>query len=235
MPEHQLNANPSRLLVMKRELALLFQKYGQLLDVSIKRNLKMRGQAFVVFKDMEAAEKALNALQGQFFFNKPMVCGICIEDVGRVLKEGVPWQDIQYARYKSDAVAREDGTLEQNKEARAERKGWYLGCLSLFIVNGRFAANAPPSDEEEEDDKEGSDEEGQDGEEGERPAKRAKKEEEVAPAAPPGMLNRMEGSPNFVHRLVSRHSLQAFAACLPISRGTTAQHFVCAKYSGRDR
>lgn len=34
---------------------------------------KMKGQAFIVFADISAAEKALNALQGRIVFGKAMV------------------------------------------------------------------------------------------------------------------------------------------------------------------
>ena len=35
----------------------------------------MRGQAFVVFKEMSSATNALRAMQGFPFYNKPMVSG----------------------------------------------------------------------------------------------------------------------------------------------------------------
>lgn len=47
----------------KRVLYCLFKSYGQILDVIVMRNEKMRGQAFVVFDDLQsavAAQKGLN-------------------------------------------------------------------------------------------------------------------------------------------------------------------------------
>ncbi|KAI9010149.1 U1 small nuclear ribonucleoprotein A [Hyaloraphidium curvatum] len=148
---HNLHDKKSKSLLTK-ELMSIFGQYGDILEISVKKRLKMRGQAFVVFKELESAETALKELQGFPLFNKPM--------------------DIQYAREKSDTVAKLDGTLEENKRLRAERK-----------------ANAKDSDEEEEDEdiKEESEEEGEEGEgEEERPAKKAKKEnrKDAQPAAP---------------------------------------------------
>lgn len=37
------------------------------------KTMKMRGQAFVVFKELTAATNALRQLQGFPFYNKPMV------------------------------------------------------------------------------------------------------------------------------------------------------------------
>jgi U2 small nuclear ribonucleoprotein B'' len=38
---------------------------------------KMRGQAHVVFKDVQASTQAMRALQGFDFFGKEMVCTRC--------------------------------------------------------------------------------------------------------------------------------------------------------------
>lgn len=50
----------------------LFSNYGEVLDVNAKKNIKMRGQAFVIFKDAETAESAIDTLQNYMFYGKPM-------------------------------------------------------------------------------------------------------------------------------------------------------------------
>ena len=40
---------------LKNALYQIFSNYGDLIEVHCKRNIKMRGQAFVVFNDEEAA------------------------------------------------------------------------------------------------------------------------------------------------------------------------------------
>ncbi|KAG5459162.1 MAG: U2 small nuclear ribonucleoprotein B [Olpidium bornovanus] len=62
----------------------------------------MRGQAFVVFKEQETADKALKELQGLMLYNKPLT--------------------IQYSNTKSDAVAKLDGTWDEHKRKRDEEK-----------------------------------------------------------------------------------------------------------------
>lgn len=51
----------------------LFEAYGQILQIVVKRNNKMRGQAFIVFKEVAEATAAKNNLGGYPIFGKPMV------------------------------------------------------------------------------------------------------------------------------------------------------------------
>jgi RNA recognition motif-containing protein len=78
---------------LRRTLYALFSQFGAVLDVVALRTLRMRGQAHIVFAERGAAAKA-KAQMGDFpLFDKPM--------------------RIQFARSKSDAVARLEGTLSQ--------------------------------------------------------------------------------------------------------------------------
>ena len=58
---------------MKYTLFNLFQAFGQVVQIVCKRNDKMRGQAFVVFKEVAEAAAAKNNLNGYPIFGKPMV------------------------------------------------------------------------------------------------------------------------------------------------------------------
>lgn len=51
----------------------MFQSFGQVLQIVCKRSDKMRGQAFVVFKEVGEAAAAKNNLNGYPVFGKPMV------------------------------------------------------------------------------------------------------------------------------------------------------------------
>lgn len=61
------------IIELKQSLYYLCSQYGEVLDVVAKKNIKMRGQAFIVFKDVNSATAALKALNGFNFFDKPMV------------------------------------------------------------------------------------------------------------------------------------------------------------------
>lgn len=52
---------------------MLFATYGVVLDVVTMKTPKMRGQAHVVFRDVDSSTQAMRALQGFEFFGKPMV------------------------------------------------------------------------------------------------------------------------------------------------------------------
>lgn len=75
---------------LRLSLYTLFATYGPVLDVIALRNNKMRGQAHVAFRDVQASTQAMRALQGFDLYGKEM--------------------KIQYAKGKSDAIAKLDGT-----------------------------------------------------------------------------------------------------------------------------
>lgn len=58
---------------LKKNLYNLFGQFGVVLDVVAMKTLKMRGQAFVVFKDVASAANALRQMQNADFHGKPMV------------------------------------------------------------------------------------------------------------------------------------------------------------------
>ncbi len=83
----------------------IFGQFGNIIDVVTRRTYKLRGQAWVVFEKEEDAADALKYMQGFPFFNKPI--------------------RIAYAKTKSDAVAKLDGTyneaeIESRKQTRRE-------------------------------------------------------------------------------------------------------------------
>lgn len=58
---------------MKKSLYAIFSQFGQILDIVALKTLKMRGQAFVIFKEIASATNALRSMQGFPFYEKPMV------------------------------------------------------------------------------------------------------------------------------------------------------------------
>ncbi|XP_022097783.1 U1 small nuclear ribonucleoprotein A-like [Acanthaster planci] len=87
---------------LKKSLYAIFSQFGQILDIVALKTLKMRGQAFVVFKDINSATNALRSMQGFPFYEKPM--------------------RIQYAKSQSDAVAKLQGTYVPREKRPEKRK-----------------------------------------------------------------------------------------------------------------
>lgn len=58
---------------LRRALYMLFSTYGPVLDVVVLKSKKMRGQAHIVYRDINTSTQAMRALQGFEFFGKEMV------------------------------------------------------------------------------------------------------------------------------------------------------------------
>ncbi|CAP74273.1 U2 snRNP complex subunit msl1 [Penicillium rubens] len=67
LPDKRIQKND-----LRTALYSLFSTYGTVLDVVAMKTSKMRGQAHIVFKDVQASTQALRALQGFEFFGKQM-------------------------------------------------------------------------------------------------------------------------------------------------------------------
>eukprot|EP00049_Salpingoeca_infusionum_P005448 m.92005 g.92005 ORF g.92005 m.92005 type:complete len:219 (+) comp12972_c0_seq1:202-858(+) len=87
---------------LRRSLYLLFSQFGSILDVVALKTSKMRGQAFVVFKNIACATTALRAMQDFLFYGKPI--------------------RIAYSKTKSIAAMKEDGSY-QKFLAKQRRRG----------------------------------------------------------------------------------------------------------------
>jgi len=77
---------------LRKSLYAMFSQFGTVLDVVALKTLRMRGQAFIVFKDLSAATNARRSMQNFPFYDKPM--------------------RIQFARAKSDVIAKIEGTFQ---------------------------------------------------------------------------------------------------------------------------
>lgn len=78
---------------LKKSLYAIFSQFGQILDIVAMKTLKMRGQAFVIFKEISSATNALRTMQGFPFYDKPM--------------------RIAYSKTDSDVIAKIKGTFKE--------------------------------------------------------------------------------------------------------------------------
>lgn len=76
---------------LKKALHAIFSQFGPILDIIALKTLKMRGQAFVIFKELDSAARALQSMQGFPFYDKPM--------------------RIAYAKSDSDLIAKAKGNF----------------------------------------------------------------------------------------------------------------------------
>ncbi|EEP80406.1 conserved hypothetical protein [Uncinocarpus reesii 1704] len=90
---------------LKEALSEIFAEYGSILEIVAKSNLKAKGQAFIVFDNVDSATRAIEEINGFELFEKPMV--------------------LDYAKTRSDAtVLKEAGEqeLETHKRRRLAEK-----------------------------------------------------------------------------------------------------------------
>lgn len=97
---------------LKQALHAIFSEYGNVIDIVAKRNLKAKGQAFVVFEKPESALAAIEEVQGFELFDKPM--------------------HVALARTRSDATVLQSGNAEEfdaHKRRRLAEKGMPSGLV----------------------------------------------------------------------------------------------------------
>lgn len=76
---------------LKKSLYAIFSQFGSILDIMAWKNLRMRGQAFVVYKEETSATNAIRSMQGFPFYDKPM--------------------RLDFAKKDSDIIAKMNGTF----------------------------------------------------------------------------------------------------------------------------
>ncbi|KAH8731303.1 hypothetical protein GQ44DRAFT_767183 [Phaeosphaeriaceae sp. PMI808] len=127
---------------LKRNLYMLFATYGIVLDVVALKTPKMRGQAHIVFRDIDASTQAMRALHGFNFYGKDM--------------------QIAYAKTKSDTIAKLDGSFkmpepdreEELEQTTAQTAAFGAAPVKAVPINAADVAKGQKRtrDEEEEED-----------------------------------------------------------------------------------
>ncbi|XP_064173296.1 U2 small nuclear ribonucleoprotein B'' [Anguilla rostrata] len=109
---------------LKRSLYALFSQFGQIIDIVALKTMKMRGQAFVVFRELGSSTNALRQLQGFPFYNKPM--------------------RIQYAKTDSEVISKMRGTFG-DKEKKKDKKKKALELAANPAKKAALGTNALPN------------------------------------------------------------------------------------------
>ncbi|KAB5580075.1 hypothetical protein GE09DRAFT_948873, partial [Coniochaeta sp. 2T2.1] len=108
---------------LRTALYMLFSTYGPVLDVVALKTNKMRGQAHIVYRDIQTATQAMRSLDG-------------FEVFGRKMK-------ISYAKSKSNVVAKLDGTFKLPTTATAGHVE--VTDLQQSIFNAPVPGQAAPA------------------------------------------------------------------------------------------
>ena len=128
---------------------MLFSTYGSVLDINVLRNAKMRGQAHVVFKDVQTAVQAMRNLEGFDFFGKNLVrifSNSSSNDEDMAACAGADRaQRVQYAKSKSDFISKLDGTYKMplSGDAAAAAAGATTGLAGTALQQSVFRGGPP--------------------------------------------------------------------------------------------
>ncbi|KAF7488593.1 U2 small nuclear ribonucleoprotein B'' [Sarcoptes scabiei] len=119
---------------LTKSLNAIFSQFGTILDIHAKKSLKMRGQAFVIFKDINSASNAMRSMQNFPFYDKPM--------------------QIQYARKDSDLIAKMKGTYverpklprgEEPKKKKKEKRPMPINAVNAAGIPHSALTEQPPN------------------------------------------------------------------------------------------
>lgn len=86
---------------LRKCLYAMFSQFGKILDVVCMKTYRLRGQSWIVYSDAAAATNALRTMQSFPFFEKPL--------------------RIAFAKGKSDAIAKLDGSFKADKKQRSKQ------------------------------------------------------------------------------------------------------------------
>ena len=116
---------------LKKSLYAIFTQFGQILDIVALKTMKMRGQAFVIFKEISSATNAMRSMQGFPFYDKPM--------------------RINYSKTDSDMIAKIKGTFQERPKKtpgeakkKSSKKSKVGGTAGAVAAQGGVD-NAPPN------------------------------------------------------------------------------------------
>ena len=104
-------------------LESIFSSFGTILEIVAKKNLRAKGQAFVVFEDADSAESAIQEIQGFDLFDRPMT--------------------LDYARTKSDATIKRQGDEEEFEAHKRRRLAEKERKQALELAEAQKRAKRP--------------------------------------------------------------------------------------------
>jgi len=87
---------------LKKALFHVFSQFGSIVEICASKDLHRKGQAWVIFDNVESATKALGEMTNFSFYGKPM--------------------QVSFAKVKSDVVSKKDGSFLHRPKRKIEKK-----------------------------------------------------------------------------------------------------------------
>ena len=119
--------------LLRENLYYLFSQFGDVLEINIRKSKKMRGQAFIVYKDINDATRAKVSLNNFLFLGSRI--------------------NIEYAKTKSDIIVKIKGQSGQNNE-EYQKTGTYLTRKRKRIMEYEPIKDGKKEEKKEKEEKE---------------------------------------------------------------------------------
>ena len=107
---------------LKNALLALFSQFGEVVMIRARSSLKMRGQAFITFKDINSAKEAKNKLDNVVFLGSPMIisyakskCECALVEQGKITKEEKAQNDLKRKRKRDEYYKAMKESVEAKK------------------------------------------------------------------------------------------------------------------------
>jgi len=121
---------------LKRSLYAIFSQFGSIIDIIALKTLRMRGQAWVIFKEINSATNAMRSMQGFPFYDKPMRINYAKQDSDQIAKLKGTFQE-RPKRLKDDA--------KKKKKPKEAKKSAAQGGYGNAMQNTGYMGEQPPN------------------------------------------------------------------------------------------
>ncbi|KFA60409.1 hypothetical protein S40285_08246 [Stachybotrys chlorohalonatus IBT 40285] len=108
---------------LDKAIRTVFSQFGNVVDVVIKKNLKAKGQAFVVFDRPESANEAVEEVQGFELFDKPMRVAMARSRSDKTVEMNCGTDEYQLHKRHRQAEKDKRKALEAADEQRQLKRG----------------------------------------------------------------------------------------------------------------
>ncbi|KAL7927316.1 hypothetical protein ACQKWADRAFT_276355 [Trichoderma austrokoningii] len=109
--------------VLSEALKTIFSEFGNVIDIVAKRNLKAKGQAFIVFDENSAAQNAIEEVEGFELFGKPLKVAMARMQSDKTVEINYSKDDFETHKRHRQAEKDKRKALEAADEQRQLKRG----------------------------------------------------------------------------------------------------------------
>ncbi|KAF4125329.1 tubulin-specific chaperone D [Geosmithia morbida] len=104
-------------------LRAIFSEFGNVVEIVAKKNLKSKGQAFVVFDNAQSAQNAVEETHGFSLFDKPMRVAMARTRSDKTVEMNGSEQDLEAHKQHRQAEKEKKKAFEASEEQKQLKRG----------------------------------------------------------------------------------------------------------------